>query len=1518
MIRGLYLGSDGEEAAQKLLGVYNLSSSFQPCLVTSPYAGALAEARRRLAEAADRLINLEPDAELWPRLETSVEETRGECRPVVWLQASRFDPDAWGPALASLQQRREDLRRAAPWMWILAGPPELVPLVHEKAMHVLTGVSVRVSFGEKPRKLPSASQPVRWLHLSDFHFKALERWDRRATLTSLLKHADKLREQGLAPDLVFITGDVAFSGKQAEYEQAKRFLSELAKRLRLEPRERFFLVPGNHDVDRTAIGAGDRRIVKSIETQNDVEDILADGEAMKLLGRRLNYFYKFTKSFLGQARRWHPERPWRVDVLQIHGLDVAILQLNSAWASGAGERRLLVGEAQVRQALQDADDAFLRIALVHHPLADLRDVDRERLEPLYAAGGIHFLLRGHLHRTHTEVTHGPDGTLVKLAAGAAYVHGNWPRTHLVTEADLAGGGARVHYFRYSAEAGLWAKDTLSYKNVPDGVWTLPLPAGLKLDTDAPPAPAGLSEARLATLAARYRAAAGAVHGSARFAGLFGHHRPFVRLSELFVPLRLEEGRGKAEKPESWTTADLLRRLVPRKDHGPICRVVVLGAPGSGKTTLCRFVATVIAGEVTVDGVDVPGGLLPLFLPLPEAVREGPGRSLVDLLADQARTRLQVALPDGFLEQALEGGLAVLVLDGLDEVGSPAEREGLRERLQAFCRLYPNVPVLLTSRVAGYEEAPLPRAGPGAFNHLSLAPFSNDDLERFVSLWYAVKEPADPQARDRCIADLTAALATGSQVRELARNPMLATLIALVHRFEAHLPKNRAALYDLCVKTLLETWPRAWRKTFKKIDTGLQRAYLEALASRMQKARTEKRRTDAKTPTDDDEMPTDEDGNLIERRHLVETLSDVRRSRGDGAETPEETRGLVERWVDFLEQVAGLVVEQRPGWFSFFHLSFMEYLAAAALESEAESPLEEVIADNYDDPWWEEVCLLVVGIRATKKRFLDRLFRLLREKADGYSFMLRCLREEAAFDPQQRAEIVRGASRSFLERDHRFSFVGYEEGALWDLLRSRRHGEWTGQWINEELSTARGQALQALVAILGPSRTLVLEEIRQRADAGEVAADLLELWPGSKIGTWAQATASSAKLLEWSLDTPGELLALRAAASLASYPRPASGLAVGLVQSAGRIVALATESKLSASERMGTEGRVFPAAVKVDPGSLVLRSRPRWPADVHLEAGDYSAQGFIRGIVPRFVASPIKRRNEDGSWVVPHWKNYRARPPRSAVLSLEELDWDSPGEDLDRLYQREYFQRLCQYVRGIYASDLGQHFAYVNRKRSGSKGMGLGMWYPSRATLDRFNESFVQECALEALGPGSDELHHPAPDRGERSTDGDAWMRARHPGEESALIRDISIGSARLVAEAWIATVTTLDASRADQLAYVHRRVQNAWLLQSWSLIDELWQDRADQDLTALYLALGFSQATTTWQWPATECWVNLTATDPPRHWLPRSQWHLCWLLHDPGDAGHRQAFVAALDEGRSDTERPGVAATLRELFNSET
>ena len=98
---------------------------------------------------------------------------------------------------------------------------------------------------------------ITWLHLSDFHFKAGMHWDAEIVLEHLLEDIE--RRGAIDPslqkiDFVFITGDLGFSGKSSEYENARSFLRQL-RHIAGVRKDRIFFVPGNHDVDRVRIPA---------------------------------------------------------------------------------------------------------------------------------------------------------------------------------------------------------------------------------------------------------------------------------------------------------------------------------------------------------------------------------------------------------------------------------------------------------------------------------------------------------------------------------------------------------------------------------------------------------------------------------------------------------------------------------------------------------------------------------------------------------------------------------------------------------------------------------------------------------------------------------------------------------------------------------------------------------------------------------------------------------------------------------------------------------------------------------------------------------------------------------------------------------------------------------------------------------------------------------------------------------------------------------------------------------------
>ena len=75
---------------------------------------------------------------------------------------------------------------------------------------------------------------------------------------------------------------------------------------------------------------------------------------------------------------------------------------------------------------------------------------------------------------------------------------------------------------------------------------------------------------------------------------------------------------------------------------------------------------------------------------------------------------------------------------------------------------------------------------------------------FVGKWYAQREH-DPVERAQKIKSLIDTIEREPRIQTLARNPLLLTIIALVHRIEAELPHERVKLYDKCVTALVDTW-----------------------------------------------------------------------------------------------------------------------------------------------------------------------------------------------------------------------------------------------------------------------------------------------------------------------------------------------------------------------------------------------------------------------------------------------------------------------------------------------------------------------------------------------------------------------------------------------------------------------------------------------------------------------------------------------------------------------------------------
>jgi 3',5'-cyclic AMP phosphodiesterase CpdA len=331
-----------------------------------------------------------------------------------------------------------------------------------------------------------------WLHISDLHFRASKTYDADVVLKALLRDiAERIQQDNLRPDFIAATGDVAFSGQPDEYKLAQDFFDKLLAATDV-PRERLFVVPGNHDASRGLVSTGAKAIAAQLNDRDSVNAVLATPDDRRLMMARFKGYAEFVNSYLNQG--WGDERYFYVRPLDMAGRKVALLGLNSAWLCASDQDKangLLIGERQARTALDEVEGIDLKIALMHHPFDWLREFDQNDSAAMLT-DGCDFILHGHLHQTAMTQLTSPDSSAMILACGACYETRQWPNMYNWVQLNLDAGTGTVYLRRYSdARGGFWAPDTLTYRNVKNGEYPFSLRGGPTRPTSGgtPTAPA---------------------------------------------------------------------------------------------------------------------------------------------------------------------------------------------------------------------------------------------------------------------------------------------------------------------------------------------------------------------------------------------------------------------------------------------------------------------------------------------------------------------------------------------------------------------------------------------------------------------------------------------------------------------------------------------------------------------------------------------------------------------------------------------------------------------------------------------------------------------------------------------------------------------------------------------------------------------------------------------------------------------------------------------------------------------
>ncbi len=400
--------------------------------------------------------------------------------------------------------------------------------------------------------------------------------------------------------------------------------------------------------------------------------------------------------------------------------------------------------------------------------------------------------------------------------------------------------------------------------------------------------------------------------------------------------------------------------------GPIDQViskvrhaVVIGGPGVGKSTLTRFLARSFAldREAMQERLGDRSGwgdqdLTPIVLPLAgytDARTRDKDLSLRDyldgILVHCGGEALQAAM-----DQELRDGRVFLLLDGVDEIPDSRERILVVKAVDRFLADHAANQFLLTSRPYGYVRLA------GDIPHFTLPNFSPEQVETFVHQWQrAFERWRHPQAPDLAKAEKEAEgmleeIQRNPKVFELAANPLMLVILALIRHEQARLPEERVQLYDRAVKTLMDTWNRG--RSLAGIDVGGVHLPINNLVRVWGAVAEWTRRT----------KPT----GVVHRAELTRKLVEILRDQELDEDHPEAT---AESYLNAAADRAGLLEERGKDIFAFWHPTFEEFLAAVELTTPSSRAIDRILPLR-DDPRWREVILLAVGYLGIVQRDRD--------------------------------------------------------------------------------------------------------------------------------------------------------------------------------------------------------------------------------------------------------------------------------------------------------------------------------------------------------------------------------------------------------------------------------------------------------------------------------------------------------------------------------------------------------------------
>lgn len=493
-------------------------------------------------------------------------------------------------------------------------------------------------------------------------------------------------------------------------------------------------------------------------------------------------------------------------------------------------------------------------------------------------------------------------------------------------------------------------------------------------------------------------------------GIVSGRKP-VPIADGFAPLSLEEQSADHDAPRFGKRGGDASSVTGSPSHDPRTRkpskyklqaamkrsrrFFLLGEPGAGKTTALRYLAWTNASGNNSDNPLIP--ILVCLAQWAEQLREDPDVALIDAALSQVPIDDRQTTREWLHEQCRVGNV-LLLLDGLDEVGDTETQGIMLETIRRFVREHRQASLVISSRPVGFER---PNLGARSDTY-SVARLEISAVQLFVEKWCALRHGHRSDKRcttcDEAVEELRHAIVDNKRIGALAHNPMMLTILCLLHDAGAALPQRRFQLYEKIAEAFLFSWEQRKRAAMSGApDRKLALEdrdvvwILEAIALELQ----------------------EHDWTIAPRWWLLDRITAFLRE--ELAYESDKARAAAHTLLWSLQERSGVLVERGPEKFGFRHLAFQEYFAARAVLAKPD-PIEMLRPYLYHPRWREVVRLTAAGL---DRRRAPQLLHIILDDPDptgrflrrGVLLALGCLADGA---PIHHTELLKHVEQSVID------------------------------------------------------------------------------------------------------------------------------------------------------------------------------------------------------------------------------------------------------------------------------------------------------------------------------------------------------------------------------------------------------------------------------------------------------------------------------------------------------------------------